>query len=166
MPALDPETLVAERASLRELLVAEGMAPAGITTALLDAMLVEEHGAAPLVRAPPPEEEAGSPKLDEPDVSEGTPTTNQVDLDAERRARRRARREKRTEKKKSNNSKAPDSPAAARPVVDGEWRCVVCNEVFESRNKMFQHIKRTGHAVPRGAAPVAADSASRRRRRR
>ena len=36
-----------------------------------------------------------------------------------------------------------------------EQRCLICNEVFESRNKLFDHIKVTGHAILKNA-PVKA----------
>lgn len=33
-------------------------------------------------------------------------------------------------------------------VPNGSERCAVCKEVFTSRNKLFQHVKKSGHAAP------------------
>lgn len=33
-------------------------------------------------------------------------------------------------------------------VPNGSEICVVCKEIFTSRNKLFQHVKKTGHAAP------------------
>lgn len=46
--------------------------------------------------------------------------------------------------KKNKNSKA-DLPTH---VPKGSEICVVCKDLFTSRNKLFQHVKVTGHAAP------------------
>lgn len=33
-------------------------------------------------------------------------------------------------------------------VPNGSEICVVCKDIFTSRNKLFQHVKKTGHAAP------------------
>lgn len=36
--------------------------------------------------------------------------------------------------------------------------CEVCNEVLSSRNKLFDHIKKTGHAAIKSADSTIADN--------
>mmetsp|Transcript_471 Transcript_471/g.550 ORF Transcript_471/g.550 Transcript_471/m.550 type:complete len:605 (+) Transcript_471:85-1899(+) len=47
-------------------------------------------------------------------------------------------------KKKKNN----ESDVLPTYVPKGSEICVVCKELFTSRNKLFQHVKSTGHAAP------------------
>lgn len=62
--------------------------------------------------------------------------------------------------KKKKAKRAPAAPAAAAPapvaaraskkkqkVPNGAEMCGVCRNVFTSRNKLFQHVKATGHAT-------------------
>lgn len=47
----------------------------------------------------------------------------------------------------SNNVKLENSAAAA--VDDGtEKKCVTCNTIFSSKNKLFEHLKKMNHGVP------------------
>lgn len=39
-------------------------------------------------------------------------------------------------------------PPKTTKVPNGAEVCAVCREVFGSRNKLFQHVKKTGHAAP------------------
>lgn len=48
-------------------------------------------------------------------------------------------------------SPAPSAPKAkeAAPKITGSSEiCAVCKEIFSSRNKLFQHVKKSGHAAP------------------
>lgn len=45
----------------------------------------------------------------------------------------------------SQKKKSPDAPVK---VPNGAERCAVCQEIFMSRNKLFQHVKKSGHAAP------------------
>lgn len=37
---------------------------------------------------------------------------------------------------------------ATRTIPNGSEMCAVCKEIFTSRNKLFQHVKKSGHAAP------------------
>ena len=57
----------------------------------------------------------------------------------------------------------------AGPRVNSELYCGVCQNKFQSRNKLFQHLKDTGHAVQLGAGSsfqTAASSAAQGKRRK
>ena len=41
--------------------------------------------------------------------------------------------------------------------------CDVCKQQFKSRNKLFEHIERTGHAVPVSEVASKADSRSKKK---
>uniref|UniRef100_A0A0L0NQX8 J domain-containing protein n=1 Tax=Candidozyma auris TaxID=498019 RepID=A0A0L0NQX8_CANAR len=43
---------------------------------------------------------------------------------------------------------AQDTYSGPKRVPNGAEKCVVCDEVFTSRNKLFQHVNNTGHAAP------------------
>ncbi|KAM9896763.1 hypothetical protein OXX79_007287 [Metschnikowia pulcherrima] len=73
------------------------------------------------------------------------------------------KKKKKKGKKKSEGLKQPDSTkkqpveegepkkpkqASAAKVPNGSEICVSCEEIFTSRNKLFQHVKKTGHAAP------------------
>ena len=45
--------------------------------------------------------------------------------------------------------------AVVKPVI-----CSVCNQEFESRNKLFEHIKEEGHAATKSAPKKAPDANS------
>lgn len=47
--------------------------------------------------------------------------------------------------KKKKYTESDDLPTH---VPKGSDICVVCKELFTSRNKLFQHVKTTGHAAP------------------
>lgn len=58
-------------------------------------------------------------------------------------------------KKKDKNSQKIDSlrsttvlPVQVGIVTGKVDKCVACNVVFDSRNKLFKHVKETGHAAP------------------
>ncbi|KAF0290279.1 DnaJ subfamily C member 21 [Amphibalanus amphitrite] len=75
-------------------------------------------------------------------------------------ARKKARAE---QQQAAPPSEAPDSAAAV-------LACEVCRSSFPSKNKLFDHLKKTGHAVIKkasgkeGAPPAAADKKARRKR--
>lgn len=56
-----------------------------------------------------------------------------------------------TKKKSKKKDKKQDSPTPTtnRPSSTTPFEtCSVCNESFQSRNKLFQHVDATGHAAP------------------
>ncbi|ODV79437.1 DnaJ-domain-containing protein, partial [Suhomyces tanzawaensis NRRL Y-17324] len=65
---------------------------------------------------------------------------------------------KKTEKSQSPANPEPHSEAKTGKaskankekikIPNGSEKCVVCDEIFSSRNKLFQHVKSTGHAAP------------------
>lgn len=66
-------------------------------------------------------------------------------------------KKKKPKKKKTDPSKtvSPSPTPDAKPekviptrIPNGSEVCVVCKEIFTSRNKLFQHVKKTGHAAP------------------
>lgn len=44
-------------------------------------------------------------------------------------------------------SAAPAEPAKEEVETESEHKCVTCNEKFGSKNKLFNHLKQTGHSV-------------------
>ncbi|KAH3687795.1 hypothetical protein WICPIJ_001218 [Wickerhamomyces pijperi] len=43
----------------------------------------------------------------------------------------------------------PEDNAIKAPIdFEGAEKCAVCDEVFSSRNKLFKHVTKTGHAAP------------------
>ncbi|OBA22284.1 DnaJ-domain-containing protein, partial [Metschnikowia bicuspidata var. bicuspidata NRRL YB-4993] len=51
-----------------------------------------------------------------------------------------------------SETRIPDQKAEREAIPskipNGSEICVVCKDVFTSRNKLFQHVKKTGHAAP------------------
>lgn len=65
-------------------------------------------------------------------------------------------KKKKKGRKRAEKSASPH-PAALIPeqekevpikVPNGSEKCAVCKEIFPSRNKLFQHVKKSGHAAP------------------
>ena len=50
-------------------------------------------------------------------------------------------------KKRKAKDKDSEKPSAVSSSVD-ELQCAVCKYEFKSKNKLFNHLKETGHAVP------------------
>lgn len=46
----------------------------------------------------------------------------------------------------------------------GELKCAVCSSVFPSKNKLFEHLKATNHAVYVGKASVTTDNDKRKKK--
>lgn len=76
---------------------------------------------------------------------------------------------KQAEKKKRRANKAPDSTPQAPvppvlPVDTGPKTsaCHKCKEVFESRTKLFDHLKLTGHATIKVPQPPPKNKKGRR----
>ncbi|KAJ1504156.1 hypothetical protein HMI54_007294 [Coelomomyces lativittatus] len=42
---------------------------------------------------------------------------------------------------------SPKPKLSKKPMPSSSWQCNVCSAVFETRNKLFQHIKDQGHAI-------------------
>mmetsp|Transcript_45505 Transcript_45505/g.89519 ORF Transcript_45505/g.89519 Transcript_45505/m.89519 type:complete len:846 (-) Transcript_45505:143-2680(-) len=57
-----------------------------------------------------------------------------------------SKREKRRAKKAKQAAAAAAVPASTQESAT-EWRCNVCSNLFDTRNKLFTHIKKTGHAL-------------------
>ncbi|EGV61686.1 hypothetical protein PSN45_000370 [Yamadazyma tenuis] len=62
---------------------------------------------------------------------------------------------KRTKKAEKKGTYTPSLPGASSPspspsqsTAKGSESCATCNNSFSSRNKLFQHVKETGHAAP------------------
>lgn len=47
-----------------------------------------------------------------------------------------------------SEDKKKKKPEVPVKVPNGAERCAVCKEIFTSRNKLFQHVKNSGHAAP------------------
>jgi len=57
------------------------------------------------------------------------------------------------EKKRRRRKKEPscsNTKTVSTPTIqdDEEFKCITCHNTFPTRNKMFQHLKKTGHAKP------------------
>ena len=48
--------------------------------------------------------------------------------------------------KKKLKTKDKSSAAPSSKII-GELQCAVCEEEFKSKNKLFSHLKESGHAV-------------------
>lgn len=60
---------------------------------------------------------------------------------------KKGKKKKKAPAEKSNNKS--NLEAAERPAPNGPSEiCAVCNETFSSRNKLFQHVEKSGHAAP------------------
>ncbi|KAL1881382.1 hypothetical protein VTK73DRAFT_4389 [Phialemonium thermophilum] len=53
-----------------------------------------------------------------------------------------------SEAKKTGKAKARREKKAARTMPNDQTKCMACNQVFESRTKLFSHIRELGHAAP------------------
>ncbi|KZO96736.1 DnaJ-domain-containing protein [Calocera viscosa TUFC12733] len=90
------------------------------------------------VKTPAAEEKNGTPVA--PDVDDAaasglsTPAKAEMSKKDKRRAREAAKKEK----------EAADAAAA---TVTGVQKCNVCGEEFDSRTKLFAHVRETGHAA-------------------
>lgn len=60
------------------------------------------------------------------------------------------RRAERTDTVSPSPAPSTESVKKEKPakIPNGSQLCMVCKEVFTSRNKLFQHVKKTGHAAP------------------
>ncbi|KAL5491429.1 hypothetical protein EMCRGX_G016714 [Ephydatia muelleri] len=65
-------------------------------------------------------------------------------------------------RKSSSKSVHPASKVDVEPVGP-QAVCDVCKQQFKSRNKLFEHIERTGHAVPVSEVASKADSRSKKK---
>lgn len=100
----------------------------------------------------PPEEEEGS-SLD----GDLAKLVNGVKLDDDgdwgdskkkKKPKRRAANDKiSTPSPTSAHDQNPQKPPPTN-VPNGSEMCTICKEVFTSRNKLFQHVKKSGHAAP------------------
>ncbi|VUZ41649.1 unnamed protein product [Hymenolepis diminuta] len=60
-------------------------------------------------------------------------------------------------------SQQASSPQA---VSNQSHLCMICNEVFPSKNKLFSHIKETGHAAPKSTSTVTSQKPNKNRKNR
>ena len=61
------------------------------------------------------------------------------------------------------NAAGSKSQSSSKTSSELDLVCVSCHEVFSSRNKMFQHLKETGHAEPLNRAVSASSSSSKKK---
>lgn len=78
-----------------------------------------------------------SPKTMEPGSPAGSPQNKQ-------KKRRRRAKEERKPVPHVNNTTTNDEDDGNKP---GVHRCGVCGNVFGTRNQLFKHIQKSGHAV-------------------
>lgn len=52
-------------------------------------------------------------------------------------------------KKKSKSVEPKDNSRSSTPKESSSDVCITCNNTFSSRNKLFDHMKQTGHAAPK-----------------
>lgn len=61
------------------------------------------------------------------------------------------------------------APVAAAVEADGALICQACSSQFRSKNKLFDHLKKTGHAViktvGKPTAPVASETKKGKKKR-
>ena len=86
------------------------------------------------------------------DVTEQTEVKNteKMELENEEEPKKKAKTKKQSRRRKKGGEAAGSSStnankAAAAEVVD-ELTCSTCSFQFKSRNQLFKHIKKTGHA--------------------
>merc|ERR1712130_750894 len=98
-------------------------------------------------RQPPPEplEADDATPNPEPAVVEPSPELEQEQDEISKPAKKKGRRAKNRQK---GQQPIPVSEKPATPSVDTRHVCVTCKSTFPSRNKLFAHVKKTGHAKP------------------
>lgn len=73
----------------------------------------------------------------------------EVDTKKKKKPKKRGGAEKTSSPSPAPNQEAKTPPKAAGPKVTSSSEiCAVCKEIFSSRNKLFQHVKKSGHAAP------------------
>lgn len=86
---------------------------------------------------------ANGMKLDDSDDDWGVP---------QKKKEKKKRAKKDPENSSAGNSQAPDTNTGEKDFSEktsnATESCFVCREAFASRNKLFQHMKSTGHAAP------------------
>lgn len=86
-------------------------------------------------------------KEEKQEVESESEVTEEANIASERpkadKAKKRCKREERKEREESKR-KEKDS---ALEVDDLSHRCVSCSSEFSSKNKLFEHLKKTGHSV-------------------
>ncbi|KAJ1608337.1 DNAJ domain-containing [Cryptosporidium canis] len=59
---------------------------------------------------------------------------------------KKSKGKKKADKDKADQPKAPSHCDGSSNEKGTMWRCLVCSQVFESRNKLFAHVKEKNHA--------------------
>ncbi|KAL6042526.1 DnaJ subfamily C member 21 [Balamuthia mandrillaris] len=117
----------------------EGSADTDVTSNTNEAKEQEENESAPESSA----KENGLDEGEEEEVeAKITKETAKPFTKKERRMLRKMR--KKDSRAATNSSPAPSSSSSSE---DNALRCKTCSVTFRSRNKLFQHIKQTGHAA-------------------
>lgn len=100
-------------------------------------------------------------------VAEPAKEEEKIEVTEKPKKSAKAKRLKKAEQ--SNSSKVADSSATSNSVdIDTSHVCVTCKSTFESKNKLFNHIKKTNHGVylPKEAAPVPTTSNAKKGKRK
>ncbi|BFZ59144.1 hypothetical protein YB2330_000148 [Saitoella coloradoensis] len=95
-------------------------------------------------------------------ISSPTATADDNDDDDAPTAAKKGAKAKRAARKAKQEAKEKE-------VAENELVCVRCEEEFDSRNQLFEHIKRTGHAAPQymtGSGPGAGPGKGKKGKRR
>ncbi|TPX34903.1 hypothetical protein SmJEL517_g02565 [Synchytrium microbalum] len=94
---------------------------------------------------------------EEEDVDEETIASNpQLDTESVASSGPSKPKSKAKAKKAARNAAAASSSAAPTTTSSNSLICEVCREVFNTRNKLFDHIKATGHALAPGGGSAGA----------
>ncbi len=90
----------------------------------------------PEIEEPQPENVAEPEKTDE----------EKVEVIEKPRKSAKAKRQKRNEQL-NNSVKVPESSSESKADIDTAHVCVTCKSNFDSKNKLFTHLKKTNHGV-------------------
>lgn len=71
-----------------------------------------------------------------------------LDSKKKKKGRKRAAADKTASPSPSPAVETPKKKEAPEKIPNGSEICAVCKEIFTSRNKLFQHVKKSGHAAP------------------
>ncbi|VDL61091.1 unnamed protein product [Hymenolepis diminuta] len=67
---------------------------------------------------------------------------------------------------RSQQASSPQAASGFISVSNQSHLCMICNEVFPSKNKLFSHIKETGHAAPKSTSTVTSQKPNKNRKNR
>lgn len=129
-----------------------------------------ETGSGEDAQTPPPTEtgsgEDNQPSTENPSEDPTEPVEEDL-TSSEKKSSVKSKGKKSAGKDSRKNTK-PQSPEEQAPQKEGSLRCVTCSYEFSTRNKLFDHLKTTGHAtvLSSGAASSTARSKKDRKKNR